>query len=170
MEEVDCSHQLSTSMTIALTGKLWCGTDISERQRQHYCRCPQLCQPIGTRSTGQRWLWHNTSPLQHVRSLRYRLLTKESEDNNTKWPSTESTKAPDIPGVVRCKEKYSRELPPVLELQGWASSRRQIDLQSPQASDPSFPKVQIPQGLTHWPFRGRRRPYSEPENVYTGQA
>ena len=53
-----------------------------------------------------------------------------SKSSNTSWPSTQSTQAPDIPGMARFR-KYPREHPPILELQGWANSRRWIDLQSP---------------------------------------
>ena len=35
-----------TSMTTALTDKIWCGNDISEGQRQCYCRCPQQVSPM----------------------------------------------------------------------------------------------------------------------------
>ena len=145
-------------MTIALTGEILCGTDISEGKRQHYCRCPQPCQPIGTRGNRQRWLWCSTNPQYHIRSLNYGIPTRESESSNTSWPSTKSTKAPDIPGMARCKEKYSRKHPPILKLQGWASGRRWIDLQSPQASYSNILEAWIPQGLMCWSFRGSEDP------------
>ena len=147
-------------MTIAPTGEVWCGANIFEGQRQCYHRCPQPCQPIGTRRSRQQSHIHtcNTSPPHHVRSLSYRNPARESERSNTSWPSTQSTKAPDIPRLARCKEKYSTKNPPILELQGWARSRRQADLQSLNASDPSIPETWIPQGLTCWPFRGGEDP------------
>ena len=52
----------------------------------------------------QRCLWCNTSPSHHIRSLSYKILTRESENSNTSWPSTQSTKAPDILGMAWCKE------------------------------------------------------------------
>ena len=67
--KVNYGSQPSTSMAIDLTDKIWCGTDMSEGQRHHYCRCSQSCQSMGARGSGQRWLWGNTSPPHHFRSL-----------------------------------------------------------------------------------------------------
>ena len=153
-------------MTIALTGKIWCGTDLSEEQRQCYHRCPQLCHPIGTRGSRQRWLWCDTNPLHHIRSLSYRFPIIESEGCNATWSSTQSTKVPDIPGMARCQEKYSMKHPHILELQRWTSSRRWNDLQNPEASDPSIPGTWNSQGLTCWWFRGGEDPVRAKECAY----
>ena len=45
-------------------------TYLKGKDNVHY-RHPQPCQPIGTWGSRQRWLWCNTSPPHHARSLSY---------------------------------------------------------------------------------------------------
>ena len=67
-KKVNCSSHPLTSMTIAQTGKIWCETDISEGQRQHYCRHPQPSQSTWTRGGRQRLCMQYQSTTSHQKS------------------------------------------------------------------------------------------------------
>ena len=125
LEEVNCGSQPFTSMTLVLTGKVWCRTELPLGQRQYYCWCPQPCQ--STETQGSR-LWFNTKQSHHIRSLSNGILIRKSEGGNTSWPSTQSNKTPDIPRMARCEEKCSRKHSTILELERWTSSRRWVDI------------------------------------------
>ena len=85
--------------------------------------------------------YFDTILVHHIRCSSYRVSTRESEGGDAGWTSAQLAKIPSIPGMARCKEKYSRRHPIILELQGWAVW---VNPQCPQTSNSSIPEAGIP--------------------------